>query len=122
MVCPLLFYCSKLQSRYGFTWRGISVPHGRENGIAGGELFVIDLKTDEILAMRRGFARASSISNNQSGISWEWAYICPMPINKYGRKGKMTDFEYNFITTVLKPINADKYNAIYKNYKELNPQ
>lgn len=103
----------KLQSRYGFTWRGIRIPHDRENGIAGGELLVVDLKSNEVLAMRRGFAFASRISNNQSGVSWEWAYICPMPLNKKGEpKGKMSDFEYAFISKVLPPLNDAKYRKV----------
>jgi len=112
---------TKVQSQYGFTWRGIRVPHDRENGIAGGELLVIDLKTNEVLAMRRGFTRASSISNNQSGISWEWAYICPMPLNKKGEpKGKSVDFEYAFITKVLPPLHEAEYQKAYQEYKERN--
>jgi hypothetical protein len=110
-----IFNTAAHQSRYGFTWRGMRVPHDRANGIAGGELFVIDLKTNEVLAMRRGFARASGIRNNQSGISWEWAYICPMPLNKKGEpKGKSIDFEYSFITKVLPPLNDAEYRKVLK--------
>jgi hypothetical protein len=103
---------SELQSRYGFTWRGIRVPYDRENGIAGGELLVIDLKSNEVLAMRRGFAFASRISNNQSGISWEWAYICPMPLNKKGEPRGKFGFEYDFISKVLLPLNDAKYRKV----------
>jgi len=106
---------AELQSQYGFTWRGISVPHDRENGIAGGELMVVDLKTNHVLAMRRGFARASSIRNNQSGISWEWAYICPMPLNKKGEpKSKGSGLNYEFIRKILKPLNDTEYQKLIK--------
>lgn len=46
-----------LKSRYGVAWRGISRPRDREMGIGGGELYVIDLATNEIIAYRRGFVR-----------------------------------------------------------------
>ncbi len=38
------------------TWRGIRRPHDREMGIAGGELIVLDLETNEVLGVRRGYA------------------------------------------------------------------
>jgi hypothetical protein len=47
----------ELKSRYGYTWRGISRPHDRELGIAGGELIVLDLQSNEVLGVRRGFIR-----------------------------------------------------------------
>src|SRR5688500_2297690 len=47
-------YPSEHKSRYGYTWRSISRTHDRELGIAGGELIILDLKTNEILAVRRG--------------------------------------------------------------------
>ena len=52
-----------LQSRYGFTWRGITRPHDREHGIGGGELIILDLKTNEVLAVRRGFVLGKSDPN-----------------------------------------------------------
>jgi len=44
------------RARYGFTWRGIKRPFDREMGIGGGELIVLDLKTQEVLGVRRGYA------------------------------------------------------------------
>ena len=45
----------QVTARYGFTWREIERPQMRENGIVGGELIVLDLKTNEILGVRRSF-------------------------------------------------------------------
>ena len=45
------------KSRYGYTWRGIVRPHDRQNGIGGGEVIVVDLETNEILAVQRGYAK-----------------------------------------------------------------
>jgi len=50
-------YDYQLKSRYGYVWRGIQRPHDRKNSIAGTELAVIDLKTNEILGLWREFAR-----------------------------------------------------------------
>jgi hypothetical protein len=64
-------------SQYGFTWRGIRRPHDRELGIAGGELIVLDLKTLEILSVRRGFAITGRAKAYPGGVYWEIAHACP---------------------------------------------
>jgi hypothetical protein len=64
-------------SRYSYTWRGITRPHDRELGIAGGELLIADLATGETLAMRRGFARSGYVPNKVSGFWWLSAERCP---------------------------------------------
>ena len=66
-----------LKSRYGYTWRGITRPHDRELGIAGGELIILDRETNEVLAVRRGFARTGRVSNNLTGVWWLTAPSCP---------------------------------------------
>ena len=35
-----------------YVWRGITRPHDREMGIAGGELIVLDLQTNEVLGVQ----------------------------------------------------------------------
>jgi hypothetical protein len=68
----------ELKSRYGFTWWGIErSPKDRELGIAGGELIVLDLQTNEILAVRRGFLRSSNVRQTPQGIWWLGAQACP---------------------------------------------
>ncbi len=69
-------HVKELKSRYGFTWRGIERPHDRELGIAGGELIVLDLQINEILAVRRGFL-LSGRARNETGIWWLSAQACP---------------------------------------------
>lgn len=95
-----------LKSRYGYTWRGITRPHDRELGIAGGELIVLDLQTDEVLAVRRGYIR-SGWMRNLTGIWWLTGHVCP----KYGLRGgrdKDFDFGYWFIGKVLRPFNFEE--------------
>jgi hypothetical protein len=83
-----------VSSRYGFTWRGISQSHDRELGIAGGELIVIDLQTNEVLGVRRGFIRSGSV-RSLTGIWWLAGQVCPV---------KKALSSSQFIQKVLKPI------------------
>lgn len=85
-----------LRSKYGVTWRGVTRPHDRELGIAGGELIVLDLATNEILAVRRGFKRTGGVRNNLTGIWWLAGQTCP----KLNEKP-----DYWFIRDVLKPVD-----------------
>lgn len=83
-----------LKSKYGVTWRGITRPHDREFGIAGSELIILDLGTNEILAVRRGFKRTGGVRNNSTGIWWLAGQTCP-------KLSKRPD--HWFIREVLKP-------------------
>jgi len=95
-------HVAQLKSQYGYTWRGISVAHDRELGIAGGELIVLDLQTREVLGVRRGFIRSGGVRNNMTGIWWLSARVCPtLRLDK--RSQKDGDFTYWFISKVLKP-------------------
>jgi hypothetical protein len=85
-----------LKSRYGFTWRGITRPYDRELGIAGGELIVLDVKTSEVLAVRRGFIRSGSVRNNLTGVWWLTGQVC---------SGTGSKREHLFIKEVLQPIS-----------------
>lgn len=94
-----------IKSRYGFTWRGISCPHDREMAIAGGELIVVDLQTNEILGVRRGFTRTGNVTNSPTGIFWEFSEVCPKYNIRNGRD-KDVDFLTWFTSKVLKPSNG----------------
>lgn len=65
------------KSRYGFTWRGITRPHDRELGVAGGELIILDLQTNEVLAVRRGYLASGRTLDTVGGIWWLGAAACP---------------------------------------------
>jgi hypothetical protein len=64
----------QLQSEYGVVWRGISRPYDREMGIAGGELIVLHLHTNEILAVHRGFAMVGRAAGD---FLWGEPLMCP---------------------------------------------
>jgi hypothetical protein len=92
-------YVRNLSSLYGFTWRGIKRPHDGELGIAGGELIVLDLRTNEVLGVRRGFIRSGRV-RNLTGIWWMTGSVCPRYEDKAFSKD--FDFSYWFISKVLK--------------------
>jgi hypothetical protein len=87
-----------IKSRYGYTWRGINRPHDRELGIAGGELIVLDAKTNEILAIRRGYMRTGFVRNNFTGVWWMTGPSCPNRGDK---------FTFKFVQEVLKPLPSE---------------
>ncbi len=96
-----------LKSQYGFTWRGLTRPHDRELGIAGGELIVLDLKTKDVLGVRRGYIRTGAVRNNLTGVWWLTGKTCP----RYGyRDGRNKDFDlsYWFIGKVLRSRNYEQ--------------
>ena len=92
----------ELKSQYGYTWRGISRPHDRELGIAGGELIILDLQAKVVLGVRRGFIRSGGVRNNMTGIWWLSARVCPT-LRPDKRSQKDGDFTYWFVSKVLKP-------------------
>jgi len=89
---------SDIKSRYGYTWRGISRLHDRELGIAGGELIVLDVKTNEVLAVRRGYMRTGFVRNNLTGVWWMTGPSCP---------NRGTNLTFKFIQKVLKPLPSE---------------
>ena len=90
-------YDRSLRSRYGFTWRGISRPHDREMGIVGGELIILELASNEVVAVRRGFIKSSNVKN-LTGIWWLKGQVCP------GGLGRAEHGGDNFVLKVVKPV------------------
>lgn len=82
-----------LKSRYAVTWRGITRPHDRDLAIAGSELIVLNLETNEVLAVRRGFKRTGGV-RNLTGVWWLAGQTCPKLNNRP---------DHWFIRDVLKP-------------------
>lgn len=88
----------ELKSRYGFTWRGITRPHDRKLGIVGGELIVLDIQTNEVLAVRRGYTVSlGKTPETVAGIWWLSAAKCP---------SSMPGDEHLFIHKVMKPSKS----------------
>ena len=89
---------SSLNSRYGYTWRGIPRPHDRELGIVGGELIVLDTQTKEVLGVRRGFIRSGNV-RNLTGVWWLAGQVCPV---------KKALSSSQFIQKVIRPTTEEK--------------
>jgi len=90
---------SELRSVYGLIWRGVKRPHDRELFIAGSEWIVFDLKTNQVLAVRRDYARTGFNRNTAEGIWWLNAQGCP---NVLPRDNLSSRF-YQFVVKALSP-------------------
>ena len=87
-------------SRHGYTWRGISRPHDRELGIGGSELIVLDLQTNEILAVHRGYVRFE-IDERFGTSGLHWTKRCPKPEINTGGGARL-----QLLLKVLKPASG----------------
>ena len=87
---------SSIHSKYGYTWRGIKRERDRELSIGGGEYLIVDLGTNEVLAVKRRFKLSGHDKNTQSHIWWANAKPCdsevlwrkghtpsPIPIDRF---------------------------------------
>jgi hypothetical protein len=77
-------YDAERKSTYGYTWRGLPRPHDRELGIAGSELIVLDLRTNEVLGVHRGYARFDVHKNVPGTAAMQWWQKCPTGPNMGG--------------------------------------
>lgn len=95
-IIPQVDAVQDIKSRYGFMWRGIErSPHDRELGIGGGEILVLDLQTNDVLAVRRNFRLARTIAGSRN-VDWLRGMQC-------------LDFGYAFLhKKVLKPTDPYK--------------
>lgn len=90
-------------SEYGLIWRGLKRQHDRESAIAGGEWLVIDLRTSEVLAVRRNYGRTGFNRNTPEGIWWLNAIGCSV----FGEPTTLSGVRlqiYEFSSRVIKPI------------------
>ena len=69
----------QLVSVHGFSWRGIErSPHDRALGIAGSEWAVFDMKSGELVALRRTFVWSpGGYRSAPDAINWVGASSCP---------------------------------------------
>lgn len=90
---------SRREARYGYTWRGLTRPHDREHGIAGGEVLIYDLQTKEVLALRRQFLIARQNPRGEGQAMWEIAAQCAKP-PRIGIGGEFTQFALDVLQTI----------------------
>jgi hypothetical protein len=77
-------YDAAQKSIYGYTWRGISRPNDREMGVAGSELIVLDIRTNEVLGVHRAYARFDINKNVAGTAAMQWWQRCPTGPNMGG--------------------------------------
>lgn len=66
----------EISAQYSYTWRGITRPRDRENGIAGAELIIYDRTTGEIIGVRRSFQLTRRNPRTAYGASWMVSPSC----------------------------------------------
>jgi len=110
---------SKRRARYSFTWRGIKRERAREYSIGAGEYLIIDLDTDEVLAVKRRFKISGHDKNTPSRIWWGNARPCDSDIRrKKGRTSSLIPINL-FVKKILKPISGINDQYIPKHYQYL---
>jgi len=97
---PQVEPASDLRSRYGLIWRGVKRTHDRELAIAGSEWVVFDLKSKEVLAVRRDYARTGFNRNTPEGIYWLNAVGCPNIIPRDNLPSRF----HLFVVKALRPV------------------
>jgi hypothetical protein len=90
----------ELQSQYGYTWREVRDELDIKHGVRGGELIVKDLRTDETLAIKRGFFLARNLDSQYFQPSYS---LCP--------RGDGSEMVYNFLSKVLRPPQPEKMES-----------
>jgi hypothetical protein len=83
-------------SEYGYTWRGIERPKDRALGVAGGEIIVLNLRSGEVVAVKRGFAKFEFLDERYGIASFQWRKRCP------NEPRELADRESNFLLKVLR--------------------
>jgi hypothetical protein len=85
-------------AKYGYTWRGIKRAKDRENGVSGGEALIYDLRSKEILAVRRQFLIGFRNPRGPGDILWEIATRCPLSDRGTGEEFK--EFSFSVLQTI----------------------
>lgn len=106
-----LTYTDQITSRYGVVWRGIQRPRDREMNISGAELIILDLHTNEILGVSRGFVRGVSGSYRFGpGVDWTTLNRCPISQDDHGNRYPI--WPWQFINRVLQPVELKLPNPL----------
>jgi hypothetical protein len=96
----------ELRADVGFVWRGIRRVYDREMGLAGGEVAVVNLKSNEIFGIRRGFILAQKLKTGE--YWWLTGDTCPSYSNfdalaQIRRRDKDVDYLMLFLPKVAIP-------------------
>jgi hypothetical protein len=87
-----------MSARYGVTWRGTEELNDRENGIAGGDLIVLDRSNGNVIGVRREF-RMDQVDASKKDRVELLSYPCPGVIPTDG---------HEFIRKVVMPVEPSE--------------
>lgn len=93
----------RLKSKYGWTTEDLTTQEMRKHWISGVRLKVMSLETQEILAERVDFYRATGPAVK---LAWSAGVSCGNPSLGYGKSRFIAKHNYDFITLVLRPTSA----------------
>lgn len=94
-------------AQYGYTWRGLMRVRDREHGIAGGEVLIYDLRSKEVLGVRRQFLITGRNPRGPGAATWEVAASCRMPgANTVGQE--FTQFAFDVLQTIEPSMTGKK--------------
>jgi hypothetical protein len=88
------------RSQYGVTWRGLRREKDRENAIAGTEIIVLDLSTNEVMGVLREYGITGRTRKTREGIWWLNAAVCPQFAKRYPLNGSRQLYE--FVSSIVK--------------------
>jgi hypothetical protein len=89
------FKVSNLKSRYGYLTEDLTTKEMRDHWIGAGRIKIIDLQTNEVLAERKGYFRASGDRLPVYGLRWSGVEGGTCPSSNKGL--------WSFLQSVLKP-------------------
>ena len=102
---------STLNSKYGMTWRGLRRLNDREFAIAGSEWIVIEIQTNNVLAVIRNYGRTGRTPNAPDRIWWLNAISCPVFALRY--KFASSERIYDFARNVITPVSEKGHGGRY---------
>jgi len=106
-------------ARYGYTWRGIRRERDREFSIGSGEYLVVDLDTNEVLAVKRRFKISGHDKNTSSHIWWGNARPCDSEFIRRGSLPREPVPVDIFVKRVLIPMPGINDQYIPEQYKRI---
>ena len=106
-------------ARYGYTWRGIKRERDREFSIGSGEYLIVDLDTNEVLAVKRRFKISGHDKNTPSRIWWGNARPCDGEFIKRGTLRREPVPIDIFVKHILKPVQGLNEPFIPEQYQRM---
>lgn len=99
---PKTIQSQQRQSRYGYITEDITTKAMRDAWIGAGRIKIIDLKTQEVFAVRTGYYKATGRYAERSKPRWTDGYYQSCPVLGEERNSQLV----HFIQSVLEPVKG----------------